>query len=156
VFIATKQEINKIMGKQIYFGEVLGKHSEIVCDLDRDDLTLVTGDPKIVKLFEEHNLESGYNPLDYYDEKMEQKMKRTFDVYDGEATVSIEDTQELRDKVFKTVLNFFVAHECFHSEGIYQSDIPQIEAPGLLANLAGKVFKFNIEWKEIMKNEKNI
>lgn len=75
-------------------------------------------------------------------------MKRTFEVYDDLATMSIEDTQELRDEVFKTILDFFLEYECFHGEGIYQSDTPQIEAPELLANLADKVFKFKVEWKK--------
>lgn len=75
-------------------------------------------------------------------------MKKTFEVYDGDAEMSFNDTQKLRDEVFETVLNFFLQYECFRGEGIYQSDTPQIEAPGLLADLADKVFKFKVEWKQ--------
>lgn len=68
VFVAIKSDVDKIIGKTIYFGEVLGKHSDIVYGITKDDIELVTDDPKVVMLFEEHDLSSGYNPLDYYEE----------------------------------------------------------------------------------------
>ena len=57
--------------KEIYFGEVLGKHSEIFSPLEENDLTVITDDQGFIdKLIEiiGSNTISGYNPLDYYDE----------------------------------------------------------------------------------------
>lgn len=65
VFTASKEEIKKALGKRIYFGEILGKHSEIYGFLEEKDLTMVTDDKKVVALFSEYGLASGYNPLQY-------------------------------------------------------------------------------------------
>jgi len=68
VFISTTKEVNEILGKEIDFGEVLGKHSEICGTIDKGDITLVTHDPAVVKVIEDHGLTSGYNPFDYLEE----------------------------------------------------------------------------------------
>ena len=34
VFICTKQQIEDALGKEVYFGEILGKHSEVYGLLD--------------------------------------------------------------------------------------------------------------------------
>lgn len=60
-FIATKQEIKNSIGKQVYFGEILGKHSEVYGVLEKCDLELVSDDPVIVSTYNT----SGYNPLGY-------------------------------------------------------------------------------------------
>lgn len=67
IFIADKTYIdylvlNKIM---IYFGEVAGKHSEIMGYLEPHEITLVTDDEVVIKMFTEFNLETGFNPLKY-------------------------------------------------------------------------------------------
>ena len=71
LFVAEKEDVKNLMGKYVYFGEVLGKHSEVYCTFEQEDLdciTMISDDPKIVALFEEHNIRSGYNPLDYLEE----------------------------------------------------------------------------------------
>jgi len=71
LFIADSAEIEKLIGKEIYFGEVLGKHSEVSGTLDKDDLTVQTDDQEFIKKFEKligTGTISGFNPLDYYDE----------------------------------------------------------------------------------------
>lgn len=68
VFVADKSEIENIMGETVYFGEVLGKHSEVYFDIQEKHLTLVTEDEKMISLFEEFDLSAGHNPLDYYEE----------------------------------------------------------------------------------------
>lgn len=65
VFVAEKKTLNKAMGMRVHFGEILGKHSEVYGTLDPEDITLVTEDPEVIKLFEAHKLHSGYNPLNY-------------------------------------------------------------------------------------------
>lgn len=68
LFIADDADITKIMGEEIYFGEVLGKHSEIAGTLERRDLTIKSDDQGLIErlesIFGTHL--SGFNPLDYY------------------------------------------------------------------------------------------
>lgn len=67
LFVATEKEIEKSIGKNVYFGEILGKHSEIYGTLDMEDLDKMDLDTesveKVTKLLGE--TWSGYNPLDY-------------------------------------------------------------------------------------------
>lgn len=71
IFIASKSDVYKAIGKGIYFGEVLGKHSEIFGTLDEEDLTLKSDDPsfveKVIETFGEGTM-SGYNPLEYIED----------------------------------------------------------------------------------------
>jgi hypothetical protein len=72
-FVADTEEVKKLIDskKEVYFGEVLGKHSEISGRIEECDITLVTTEPKVVELFERHDLSSGYNPFDYIEEEEE-------------------------------------------------------------------------------------
>ena len=67
IFVSEKEDVKILVeeGIEVYFGEVLGKHSEISGSIDNDELTEVTDDPKIIEIFEKYNLSSGYNPFDY-------------------------------------------------------------------------------------------
>lgn len=65
LFTATAEEIAAAIGKEVYFGEVLGKHSEIYGTLDEGEVTLVTDDEAFVAKFDEYQCASGYNPLEY-------------------------------------------------------------------------------------------
>lgn len=61
VFKATKEEVDAAIGMEVYFGEILGKHSEVFGELEVGEITLESDDPLVVK----NAVESGYNPLDY-------------------------------------------------------------------------------------------
>ena len=61
VFKATKEEVENAIGKHIYFGEILGKHSEVEGTLDDCDCELISDEP----IFVMNSVESGYNPLSY-------------------------------------------------------------------------------------------
>lgn len=67
LFFATEDQIEKAIGSDIYFGEILGKHSEVCGTLKKNDLTKLNVDT--VALQELHNelgdTISGYNPLNY-------------------------------------------------------------------------------------------
>lgn len=67
LFIATQDEVDSAIGKQVYFGEILGKHSEVYGKLDAEDVTLVSEDQDKVQWLEGLLGEtiSGYNPLEY-------------------------------------------------------------------------------------------
>jgi len=70
LFIADSKDVKQIIGHEIYFGEVLGKHSEIYGELKKGDLTVKTDDQdfiaKFIVIFGEGTI-SGYNPFDYYE-----------------------------------------------------------------------------------------
>lgn len=72
IFIADSDQVKSIIGKEIYFGEVLGKYSECSSTLEKKDFKIISSDPKVIKFFEEKiekKLECfGYNPLDYISE----------------------------------------------------------------------------------------
>lgn len=59
LFKATQEEVNNIIGKYVYFGEVLGKHSEVDGKISEDDISLFSDDPAIVEKVPEF----GYNPI---------------------------------------------------------------------------------------------
>lgn len=71
IFLATPDEVEKAMGKRAYFGEALGKHSEVWCDLHEGNITLVSDSPDVVKVITDHQLTSGRNPLYYLQEEDE-------------------------------------------------------------------------------------
>lgn len=71
LFIAEEFDIEKLIGKEIYFGEVLGKHSEIFGILEEKDLIVKSDDQDFIQKFIEimgDSTISGYNPIDYYEE----------------------------------------------------------------------------------------
>lgn len=69
LFVAEESEVNKIIGKEVYFGEVLGKHSEVYGTVDKEDIEVVSDNQeKIEWLVSLLGTDiSGYNPLSYYD-----------------------------------------------------------------------------------------
>lgn len=71
LFIAEKAAIDAAIGKYVYLGEVLGKHSEVYGNINEEDITIVSEDQTIVELllnlFEDGTI-SGFNPLEYIEE----------------------------------------------------------------------------------------
>ena len=70
LFVAEASEIEALIGKTVYFGEVLGKHSDMYGTLDAEDLVVKSDDQEfIAKLIEVVGAGtiSGHNPLDYYE-----------------------------------------------------------------------------------------
>ena len=70
LFIADSKDVEQLIGKQIYFGEVLGKHSEIYGTLEDKDLKVESEDQEKIIWLQRllSNTISGYNPFDYYHE----------------------------------------------------------------------------------------
>lgn len=64
VFVATDKEVRDTHGKRVYFGEVLGKHSEIEGEIDPPDIALISDDPAVVAAFESRS-PIGYSPIEY-------------------------------------------------------------------------------------------
>ena len=71
LFIATENEIQNAIGKNIYFGEILGKHSEVYGTLDENDLEKINLDSVSIERIAEllGDNWSGYNPLEYIDDE---------------------------------------------------------------------------------------
>jgi hypothetical protein len=72
LFVADESEVASCIGKEVYFGEILGKHSDVYASLEWKDLTLKSNDQEfILKLFEimGNNTISGYNPLEHIDKE---------------------------------------------------------------------------------------
>jgi hypothetical protein len=71
LFVTTSEELEKLYGKEVYFGEVLGKHSEIYADMKADQFTVKSDDPafidKLVEIIGSNTI-SGFNPFGYLEE----------------------------------------------------------------------------------------
>lgn len=76
IFAATEEKVSKVFGKKVYFGEILGKHSEIFCTVEPEMITLLTDDSrfvqKLVDIMDDKTI-SGYNPLEYIDWEEEEE-----------------------------------------------------------------------------------
>lgn len=68
LFICTKDELETLNGREVYFGSELGKHSEVVTDCAYEYCEVVSEDQDLIHdlltVFGGNNI-SGYNPLDY-------------------------------------------------------------------------------------------
>lgn len=74
IFVCEKADLEKLYGKEVYFGEVLGKHSEVVFTMDAECFEIRTEDQDFIAKFIEimgDGTISGYNPFDYIDEDEE-------------------------------------------------------------------------------------
>ena len=59
-----------------------------------------------------------------------------------------QDTPEVRDAVFKRVLEYFKKFEAFHGESIHQMDDTIIYAPDVLSDIADDILKFEVCYKD--------
>jgi hypothetical protein len=64
LFIATDAEVKAALGKDVYFGEVLGKHSDISGTLEEKEFERLTDDADFVAKFKKFDCASGHNPLE--------------------------------------------------------------------------------------------
>lgn len=103
VFIRDKAEVETLLklGIKVYFGEALGKHSEIVAKIKSEQLTFITDDPIVVELFYKYELNSGFNPFDYYSydfDFVEFDMEENFDLTVGEIVdIIIQNKKVIND-----------------------------------------------------------
>lgn len=59
LFVATDEEVQSLIGKEIYIGEYEGKHSEVYGTVEEDEITLVSDNPIVVESVGDF----GINPL---------------------------------------------------------------------------------------------
>jgi hypothetical protein len=71
LFITDEDSLAKAYGKEVYFGEILGKHSDISGAFHGDSITIKSKDQDFIDKLESvigsKNI-SGYNPLDYIEQ----------------------------------------------------------------------------------------
>ena len=67
VFVAQKNHVDILVQNKIevYFGDVLGKHSQVVGSIDEDEIVLLSDDPTVVSFVLSHELYHGFNPFEY-------------------------------------------------------------------------------------------
>lgn len=70
-FVSTPEQINNLIGEKIYFGEVLGKHSEVIVTMKPEHFKILTEDQDFIDKFQEYVLESGHVPFYYLEETEE-------------------------------------------------------------------------------------
>lgn len=74
LFISTDEKIAELYNQTIYFGEVLGKHSEVEADIKPHHIIFLTDDQYVISHLEEKcdgSTISGINPLNYVKEAEE-------------------------------------------------------------------------------------
>lgn len=70
LFITTEAKRIRSIGEEVYFGEILGKHSEVYGTIKEEDFTVKSTDQDFINKLEEllGSDISGYNPLSYLNE----------------------------------------------------------------------------------------
>lgn len=70
IFVATESEVFNIIGKEVYFGEILGKHSEIYGTIEKGEIEKIELDSETVEKVSKilGDTWCGYNPFDYFSE----------------------------------------------------------------------------------------
>lgn len=73
-FLAESDLVDKIIGKEIHFGEVLGKHSDVSITLNEKHLNILSDDYEFIDKFQTImgiNWSVGHNPILEYTESIE-------------------------------------------------------------------------------------
>lgn len=70
LFVASEEQVNSALGKHVYFGEILGKHSDVHGTLEEKDLTVIEVPESAIEAIVAVTGEniSGYNPLEFLEE----------------------------------------------------------------------------------------
>ncbi|WPJ20534.1 hypothetical protein vBPFY1MI_75 [Pseudomonas phage vB_PF_Y1-MI] len=75
LFITTQSALECGYGKRVYFGEILGKHSEVYGTLETKDIEVISEDQDFIEKLEDllGVSISGYNPLEYISENSDEE-----------------------------------------------------------------------------------
>lgn len=73
LFVAEIEKVNALIAseKDVHFGEVLGKHSEITGPIEKGEATLLTDDPEKIAIVESIGCCFGFDPFDYIETEEE-------------------------------------------------------------------------------------
>lgn len=67
-FVSTPEQIDNLIGEEIYFGEVLGKHSDVTVTMRPEYFMVITQDQDFIDKFMKYELESGHIPFNYIEQ----------------------------------------------------------------------------------------
>lgn len=67
IFVADTEDVEYLKKNNIcvYFGEVLGKHSEVYGPIDDNEIELLTTEASVIEVVQKYDLTNGYNPFEY-------------------------------------------------------------------------------------------
>lgn len=65
MFVSDDESLKELYDKDLYYGEVCGKHSELTLNFFEGDFTVVTEDQDFIRKFIDLIGYSGYNPFYY-------------------------------------------------------------------------------------------
>ena len=66
IFIEDEEVVKKYIGKHVYLGEALGKHSDVNGTLDEGDIKVLTDDQEFINKCSEYGIgRMGYKPIHY-------------------------------------------------------------------------------------------
>lgn len=68
-FVATRKEIEEVLGSNVYFGEILGKHSLVLGTLEASEFKMLSDDVDFAQKFKNIIGTTGYCPFDYLEEE---------------------------------------------------------------------------------------
>jgi hypothetical protein len=66
LFLEEAETVEKYIGRVAYFGEVLGKHSDICVEVTNDNIELISDDQKLINILSEiysNGHMCGFNPI---------------------------------------------------------------------------------------------
>lgn len=69
IFTATKEDVRALQGRTIYFGEILGKHSQVALEIDEGAIQLIDKYGPFVEQAEQllgHHIRDPWTPWDSY------------------------------------------------------------------------------------------
>lgn len=67
LFVAADEEVQNLIGKEVWFGEYDGKHSEVHGTIEEGEITLVSDNPIVVEAVGNF----GLNPLEFLENEDE-------------------------------------------------------------------------------------
>lgn len=77
IFVEDDEVVSQALGAEIYFGEVLGDHSEVAIQLGTKSLTVITQDQGFIEQALNLGLKSfGHNPIEKFKEHEERQKWR--------------------------------------------------------------------------------
>ena len=68
-------------------------------------------------------------------------------IYNDEAVVLYSSSQEIKDKVFNALIEWYHKHECYCGETLQQLDDLILDAPNILSEIADDIIQFKVNWK---------
>jgi len=70
LFVEDEETITKNIGKDVIFGEILGKHSDVFGTLGMEDLEVIDVSESFINEFQEKIGSFGYNPIEYIEDEV--------------------------------------------------------------------------------------